>query len=133
MVIDLTGKTKNEILELLKDKYRTPPRYINPKKIHEKIGDADEAIDTDEWKFVKPQYVNGNYTGDWIPSSGGGGILNDDWVIRELLSNTNGLEEAKIPGLEEAKLPKKGGRRRQRKTKVKSKKRANKRRTRSRK
>ena len=120
----LKGKSSNDILELLKGKYQNPPRYINPKKIHEKIGNADEAIDTREWKFVKPEYVNGKYTGKWIPLSGGGGIFNDNWVINKLLSNTTELEEAKIPT---------NGGRRKRKTKVKSKKRANKRRTRSRK
>ena len=83
-----------------------------------------EAIDTDEWKFVRPEYVNGKYTGNWIPSSGGGGILNNDEFIKELLSNPIELEEAKIPT---------NGGRRKRQTKVKSKKRANKRRTRSRK
>ncbi len=125
---DLKDKTSNEILKLLKGKYQypPPPRYINPKNFKYNTGNPDEAIDTYEWKFVSPEYVNGKYTGIWIPSSGGGGIFNNDKFIEELLSNTKGLEEAKPP--------KNGGRRRaQRKTKVKSKKRANKRRTRSRK
>jgi hypothetical protein len=127
MATDLNGKSSNDIIKLLKVKYPTPPRYINPKNFkYNPPGNPDEAIDTYEWKFVSPQYVNGKYTGNWIPSSGGGGILNNDEFIKELLLNTNGLEEAK--------LQTNGGRRRaQRKTKVKSKKRANKRRTRSRK
>lgn len=123
--MDLVGKSSNDILKLLKVKYPSPPRYINPKKIDEKIGDADEAIDTNVWNFVTPEYVNGKYTGNWRLSGGGGGILNDEWIVKKLLENTEPLEEAK--------LPTNGGRRRQRKTKVKSKKRANKRRTRSRK
>lgn len=126
MDIDLNGKTRNDILKLLKKKYPTPPRYINLTEFKKQNQPAGDAIDTVEWKFVTPGYVGGKYTGFWVDVGGGGGIINNDDFIKELLSNTKGLEEAK--------LPKNGGRRRaQRKTKVKSKKRANKRRTRSRK
>jgi hypothetical protein len=52
-------------------------------------------------------------------------VLNNDALVSELLKNENKLKEATIPTS--------GGRRRHRHTKVKSKKRANKRRTRSRK
>ena len=121
----LKSKSSNEILQLLKNKYPNPPRYINPKKFKYNTGIPGEAIFTHEWVFVRPEYSNNKYTGNWT-HSGSGGILTNDEFIKELLSNTEGLEEAKIPT--------KGGRRRaQRKTKVKSKKRANKRRTRSRK
>ena len=123
--MELQGKSSKQIFQLLKNKYPNPPRYINPKKIHENIGDTDEAIDTDTWRFVIPKIVDGKFTGEWN-TNGGSALLTNDWVINKLLSNTNELEEAKIPT--------NGGRRRaQRKTKVKSKKRANKRRTRSRK
>lgn len=135
MDIDLKGKTSKEIVELLNQKYPTRPRYINPKKIDNNIGGEYNAIDTATWEFVRPEYVHGKYTGKWwIPV--GSGLLNDDWVIKKLLLNTNELENATLPTneLEKATLPTNGGRRRaQRKTKVKSKKRANKRRTRSRK
>ena len=124
MAIDLTGKSSNDILQLLKNKYPNSPRYINPKKIHENIGGTDEAIDTQEWRFVRPKFVDGKFTGEWM-KNGGSALLTDDWVISKLLNNTEQLEEATIRT--------NGGRRRQRKTKVKSKKRANKRRTRSRK
>ncbi len=126
MAIDLIGKSSNDILALLYNKYPNPPKYINPTKFKYNTGSPNEAIDTAAWSFVTPQFVNDKYTGIWISSSDGGGILNNDEFIKELLSNTKELEEATIP--------KNGGRRRaQRKTKVKSKKRANKRRTRSRK
>ena len=129
MATDLNGKSSNEILELLNKQYQHPPtpRYINPKKFKNHNQPAGDAIDTVEWKFVTPGYVGGKYTGYWVDVGGGsGGIINNDEFIKELLSNTHKLEEAT--------LPTNGGRRRaQRKTKVKSKKRANKRRTRSRK
>ena len=127
MDIDLNGKSKNDILKLLNAKYHPPPtpRYINLTEFKKHNQPAGDAIDTVEWKFVTPGYVGGKSTGDWV-DLGGGGILNNDDFIKELLLNTKGLKEAE--------LPKNGGRRRaQRKTKVKSKKRANKRRTRSRK
>lgn len=127
MATDLNRKSKNYILELLNAKYHPPPtpRYIDLKKFKNQHQPAGDAIDTVEWTFVTPGYVGEKSTGDWV-DLGSGGILNNDKFIEELLSNTNELEEAK--------LPTNGGRRRaQRKTKVKSKKRANKRRTRSRK
>ena len=127
MDIDLTYKTSNGILELLNAKYHPPPtpRYIDLTEFKNHNQPAGDALDTVKWKFVTPGYVGGKSTGYWV-DVGGGGIFNNDKFIQELLSNTNELEEAK--------LPTNGGRRRaQRKTKVKSKKRANKRRTRSRK
>ena len=127
MATDLNGKSNNDILKLLNAKYHPPPtpRYIKLTEFKKHKQPAGDAIDTVAWNFVTPGYVGGKYTGDWL-YLGSGGILNNDDFIKELLSNTNELEEAK--------LPTNGGRRRaQRKTKVKSKKRANKRRTRSRK
>ena len=127
MDIDLTGKSRNDIIKLLKVKYPNPPRYINLTEFKNHNQPAGDAIETVEWKFVTPGYVGGKYTGYWVDvGSGSGGIINNDEFIKELLLNTSKLEKAE--------LPTNGGRRRaQRKTKVKSKKRANKRRTRSRK
>ena len=116
----LEGISKTDLLTLLNNKFH-PPRYIKSSQFTNGSKVADEAIDTDNWNYVKP---NDKHT-VWIPS-GQGGILNDDYLIVELLNNSKLVEEAK--------LPTNGGRRRaQRKTKAKSKKRANKRRTRSRK
>jgi hypothetical protein len=110
--------------KLLNKKYPNPPRYIDPKEFHNNVGGPKEAIDTTEWSYVIPEFVVGvGNTGKWIHSSGG--VLNNDDLVDELLKNENNLKEATIPTS--------GGRRRQRQTKVKSKKRANKRRTRSRK
>jgi hypothetical protein len=117
----LEGKTSGEIRLLLKNKYPNPPRYIKPSQFDSASRVPYEAIDTVNWRYVRPD----NENTAWI-DSGQGGILTNDELIVELLNNTEQLEEAT--------LPKNGGRRRaQRKTKVKSKKRANKRRTRSRK
>ncbi len=120
----LKGKSTNDILTLLNNKFH-PPRYINPSQFKAGSKVADEAIDTDNWTYVKPNVQNTA----WVPS--GGNILNDDYLIVELLNNSKLVEEATLPRKDGST---KGGRRRaQRKTKAKSKKRANKRRTRSRK
>jgi hypothetical protein len=117
----LKGKTGNEKLQLLNIKYQTP-RYIKPSQFKSGSQDPGEAIDTVDWIYVKPRFINNEYTGEWIYNSG---ILFNNELIFELLNNTEPLEPATIPT--------NGGRRRaQRKTKVKSKKRANKRRTRTR-
>ena len=115
---DLDNLNPGEKKQLLIAKY---PRYIKPEKFDKHYKDNLFAIDTAEWKIVRPEYSNGEYK--WINVDAN--ILFNDYLINNLLSNTEQLEEAT--------LPKNGGRRRaQRKTKVKSKKRANKRRTRTR-
>lgn len=114
---------RSDKVTLLKAKYPNPPKYIDPKATISEF-QWNDKIDTDEWNYVRPVYIDGKYTGKWIPSTGG--ILNEDYNLALLLSYNGNLVEAKIPT--------EGGRRRKRQTKVKSsKKRANKRRTRSRK
>lgn len=119
----LVGKSTREILELLKNKYPNPPKYIDLSQFKYASRSPHLAIDTtSDWSFVIPQYSDNTYTGHWNHALG---ETYNDYFIAELLSNENGLKEATIPS--------NGGRRPRRFTRVKSKKRANKRRTRSRK
>ena len=120
----LKEKSSNEILQLLKNEYPNAPRYIDVSEFIHSSKIPGEAIDTSKWAYVRPQYSDNKYTGNWT-EIGQGGILNNDDFIVELLLNENPLIKATIPS--------KGGRRPRRLTRVKSKKRANKRRTRSRK
>jgi hypothetical protein len=135
----LEGKSSNEILEELKKKYPNPPKYIDVSNFSFSSNTPGESIDTSDWKYVRPQYVNDKYTGKWI-ENGQGGILNNNHFIVELLLNEKPLIETTVERAAEAAVAakaaaaqSKGGRRPRRLTIVKSKKRANKRRTRSRK
>ncbi len=143
----LEGKSSNDILKLLKIKYPNPPDYIDVSKFTYSSKTPGESIDTSNWKYVRPEYSNKNYTGNWIYSEMDG-ILNNDLFISELLLNKKPLipttvekaakakaEAAAAKAKAEAAAADKlnGGRRPRSLTIVKSKKRANKRRTRSRK
>jgi len=140
--LSLKGKSSNEILKKLREKYPTPPDYIDVSKFTHSSKTPGESIDTSDWKYVRPQYVNNQYTGNWI-ESGQGGILNNDDFIVELLLNEEPLiptsaasaaaAAASSSAAPAAAVQSNGGRRPRRLTRVKSKKRANKRRTRSRK
>jgi hypothetical protein len=119
-VINTPGRRKQLLdAKYPKDKH---PRYIKPEKFDEIYKGTQHAIDTHEWKIVSPEYIGDKPTNNWVSVYT---ILYNEDLITALLENTEPLEEAKIPT--------NGGRRAQRQTKVKSKKRANKRRTRSRK
>jgi hypothetical protein len=126
----LNGKSTSEIHKLLKNKYPNPPRYIDLSQFeYASKNNNEEAIDTNTWSYVtwsvRARYLDNKYTGDWVSVIGD--VFTNDYFIAELLLNEKGLKEATIPSSGS------GGRRSRRLTRVKSKKRANKRRTRSRK
>jgi len=131
MANNLNGKSSKDVRALLTKKYTNrsildtifgknlTPRYIkNPITIP---GGGGDAIDTNDWTYVSPEFINNKYTGRWIwPRNA---VLNDNYLVERLLQYNGPITAATIPTS--------GGRRCHRHTKVKSKKRANKRRTRS--
>jgi len=135
MANNLNGKSSKDVRALLNKKYPTTlsrldkilgknltPRYIkNPIKINDEAN--DEVIDTTNWSYVRPDFINKKYTGLWVPT--GDVVINNTYLVERLLQYNGPITAATIPTS--------GGRRCHRHTKVKSKKRANKRRTRSRK
>lgn len=130
------------------------PKYIDPSMFHFAKRYPINAINTTTWRTAGWEIINNKYTGKFKDYETGL-LNNDDELINELLNNNKPLIEARPPTIGASATPdiiwpypeneatsstigdsislKGGGRRRQRQTKVKSKKLENKRRTRSRK
>lgn len=139
---------------------QSTPKYIDPSMFHFAKRYPIQAINTTNWRTAGWGIINNKYTGKFIDYETGL-LNNDDELINELLNNNKPLIEARPPTIGASATPdiiwqypekknyelneatsstigdsislKGGGRRRQRQTKVKSKKLENKRRTRSRK
>lgn len=132
MSINLDGKSSKDILGLLKEKYPNPPKYIDAEQFipTDEMKNNNVLINTDDWLlYYDPSYRVGIRTKpENLVVYNKLNMLNEDNIIKKLLNNSNQLV---VTTKVDSSLG--GRRRRQRQTKVKSKKRANKRRTRSRK